>query len=241
MSELYIVGTPIGNLGDISLRALETLKNADTVACEDTRRTLQLLNHFSIKKPLLACHANAEKQAAARIVALLGAGKKVAYCSDAGTPGLSDPGAVLVREARAAGHEVIPIPGPSALTALVSVAGFGGRSLLFDGFLSPRAARRRARLALLLQREEAFVLYESPFRVAKLVADIAQLAPERRICLGRELTKLHEQIVVATASELSARFEAGARDPLPQKGEFALLVSGHKEPEAASEGEAEAL
>ncbi|MGB4587174.1 MAG: 16S rRNA (cytidine(1402)-2'-O)-methyltransferase, partial [Rectinemataceae bacterium] len=168
MGELYIVGTPIGNLGDITLRALETLKAADTIACEDTRHTLQLLNHFSIAKPLVSCHANDEAKGAARIIALLDLGEKVAYCTDAGTPGLSDPGAVLVRSARAAGHEVIPIPGPSALTTLVSASGFGGRGLLFDGFLSPKAARRRARLAVLLERQESFLVYESPYRIAKL-------------------------------------------------------------------------
>ena len=226
MGELYIVGTPIGNLGDITLRALEVLKNADTIACEDTRHTLKLLNHFAISKPLVSCHANDEARAAARIIGLLGAGKKVAYCTDAGTPGLSDPGAVLVREARAAGHEIIPIPGPSAFATLVSAAGFSGRGLLFDGFISPKAARRRARLAVLLEREEAFLLYESPFRIAKLMGDIAGLAPDRQVCIGRELTKIHEQIVVGSASDLAARFSLDKGSGIPEKGEFAVLVAG---------------
>ncbi len=230
MGELYIVGTPIGNLGDITLRALETLKAVDTIACEDTRHTLQLLNHFAIAKPLLSCHANDEAKGAARIVALLDQGKKVAYCSDAGTPGLSDPGAVLVRIARAAGHEVVPIPGPSALATLVSASGFGGRGLLFDGFLSPKAARRRSRLAVLLEREESFLLYESPYRIAKLMADLASLAPDRLVCVGRELTKLHEQIVVGTSVDIASRIGTvqgeGGKAAIPEKGEFALLVSG---------------
>lgn len=238
MGELYIVGTPIGNLGDITLRALETLKSVDTIACEDTRHTLKLLSHFAISKPLISCHANDEARAAARIVSLLAAGKKVAYCTDAGTPGLSDPGAVLVREARAAGHDIIPIPGPSAFATLVSVSGFGGRGLLFDGFPSPKAARRRARLAALLAREEAFLLYESPFRIAKLLTDIASLEPDRQVCLGRELTKIHEQIVVGRAADLAARLEGREGAPIPEKGEFAVLVSG-KSREAAAGGEEE--
>lgn len=242
--ELYIVGTPIGNLGDITLRALETLKEADVVACEDTRHTLKLLNHFSIAKALVSCHANDEARAAIRIVSLLAAGKKVAYCSDAGTPGLSDPGALLVREARAAGYTVVPIPGPSAFATLVSVSGFGGRGLLFDGFPSPKTSRRRARLAALLEREEAFLLYESPFRIAKLLADLAVLDPDRRVCLGRELTKIHEQIVEGSAAELASRFSAGASEAIPEKGEFALLVAGKSgrtavgNEEDAREGEA---
>ncbi len=226
MGELYIVGTPIGNLGDITMRALETLKSVDTIACEDTRHTLRLLNHFSVRKPLVSCHANDEVRAAARIVGLLDEGRKVAYCTDAGTPGLSDPGAVLVRAARAAGHRVTPIPGPSALAPLISASGFGGRSVLFDGFPSPKAARRRARLLALLERGEAFVLYESPYRIGKLMADLALLDPGRQVCIGRELTKIHEQIVVGSAVELADRFDRGVTPPIPQKGEFAILVAG---------------
>lgn len=226
MSELYIVGTPIGNLGDITMRALETLKNVDRIACEDTRHTLKLLNYFSISKPLVSCHANDEARAAARIVAMLDEGRKVAYCTDAGTPGLSDPGAVLVRAARAAGHAIIPIPGPSAFATLISASGFGGRSVLFDGFPSPKAARRRARLSALLQREEAFVLYESPYRIAKLLADLALLDPGRQVCIGRELTKIHEQIAVGSSAELAARFDRGGAPLIPEKGEFAVLVAG---------------
>jgi len=229
VGELFIVGTPIGNLGDMSLRALETLKEVDVIACEDTRHTLRLLNHFSIKKPLISCHANDEERGSLRIVKLLDEGKKVAYCSDAGTPGISDPGAQAARKAREAGHRVIPIPGPSALAALVSVAGFAERGFLFDGFLSPKGARRKARLAELLAREEAFLLYESPFRIERLVAELAQLAPDRRVCLGRELTKLHEQIVECSAAELANRLLEGSSDPIPHKGEFAILVSGRAE------------
>ncbi|MCX7027551.1 MAG: 16S rRNA (cytidine(1402)-2'-O)-methyltransferase [Spirochaetes bacterium] len=237
MGELFMVGTPIGNLGDITLRALEVLKNADVIACEDTRHSLKLLNHFGISKPLVSCHANDEARAALRIVALLDGGKKVAYCTDAGTPGLSDPGAVLAAAARANGHRVVPIPGPSALAALLSVSGFGGRALLFDGFPSPKAGRRRARLSTLLERGESFVLYESPFRIGKLLGELAALDPGRRICLGRELTKIHEQVLVGTAAELAALVGVQGIVTIPEKGEFALLVDGRTS-ELAQESEA---
>ncbi|MCE5256184.1 MAG: 16S rRNA (cytidine(1402)-2'-O)-methyltransferase [Spirochaetaceae bacterium] len=248
MGVLYVIGTPIGNLEDITLRALETLKTVDIVACEDTRHTLKLLTNHDIRKPLIACHANDEKRAARKIVALLDDGKKVAYCTDAGTPGLSDPGAVLVRCAREAGHEVVPVPGPSAFAALLSVSGFGGRSITFDGFQSPRASRRKARLAELLQRNESFIIYESPFRIAKLMRELAELAPGRMVCIGRELTKIHEEVCVGTALELADRFAsnrnasgsakgpggATAANPGPasgageitEKGEFAIMVYG---------------
>lgn len=238
MAALYVVGTPIGNLDDITLRALETLRSVDIVACEDTRHTLKLLTHHGIRKPLVACHANDEQRAAMKIVGLLREGKSVAYCTDAGTPGLSDPGAGLVRCVRAAGQDVVPIPGPSAFATLLSVSGFGGRSVAFDGFQSPKAQRRKARLTELLQRNESFVLYESPFRVAKLMRELAELAPGRMVCVGRELTKIHEELCVGTARELALRFasnrdsaaEAGSVSSvaveIPEKGEFAIMVYG---------------
>lgn len=225
MATLYLVATPIGNLGDITLRALETLKGVDAIACEDTRHTLKLLTHFGIRKPLLSCHANDERRGAARVVELLAQGKDVAYCSDAGTPGLSDPGAILARAAREAGHAVSPIPGPSAFAALVSASGFGGRTWLFDGFPSPKSGRRAARVAVLLGRGEAFMLYESPHRIGRLMADIAAAEPGRMVCIGREMTKLHEEFIVGKAADVAARFEAGAADPAMAKGEFAVLVS----------------
>ena len=229
MGELFIVGTPIGNLGDMTLRAIEILKQADVIACEDTRHSLQLLNHFGISKPLVSCHANDEARAAMRIVSFLDEGKKVAYCTDAGTPGLSDPGAVLAAAARKAGHRVTPIPGPSAFAALLSVSGFGGRAFLFDGFPSPKSGRRRSRLSALLERGESFLIYESPFRVGKLLGELAELEPGRRVCLGRELTKIHEQVVVGTAAELAALIGTQTVDSIPEKGEFALLVDGRSQ------------
>ncbi len=218
------MGTPIGNLGDITYRALETFKAVDVIACEDTRHTLQLLNHFEIKKPLVSCRAQNEQVAAQKLVRLLDEGQTVAYASDAGTPGISDPGAVLVDVAREAGHDVVPIPGACAFVSLASVAGSGGKSLLFEGFLSPKPGRRRSRLRELMATGFAFVLYESPFRIVKLLTDIADIQCERRIVVGRELTKLHEEIVEGTAAEVLENF-AGRSKIL---GEFAVFVSGSK-------------
>jgi 16S rRNA (cytidine1402-2'-O)-methyltransferase len=225
VATLYIVGTPIGNLGDITYRALETFKTVDVIACEDTRHTLQLLNHFEIKKPLVSCRAQNEQSAAQKIVHLLDEGQNVAYASDAGTPGISDPGAVLVDVARGAGHEIVPIPGACAFVSLASVAGSGGKTLLFEGFLSPKPGRRRSRLRELMVTGFAFVLYESPFRIVKLLADIADIQCDRRIVVGRELTKLHEEIVEGTAAEVLEDF-AGRSKIL---GEFAVFVSGNKD------------
>ena len=224
MATLYMVATPIGNLEDITLRAVRVLGEVDAVACEDTRHTLGLLNHLGIKKPLIACYAYEEEKGSARILGLLKEGKSVAYCSDAGTPGLSDPGVMVAAKAREAGYEVVPIPGPSAFAALVSAAGIYHRAITFDGFPSPKPGRRRSRVAELLAREEAFMLYESPHRVVKLLADIADIDPERRLCVGREMTKLHEEFLSGTAAEVR---DALAGRPVV-KGELALLVSGAK-------------
>lgn len=233
MAKLFIVATPIGNLEDLSARALATLREADCIACEDTRHSLKLLSRFEIKKPLVSCYAFREEKGAESVLRLLGEGKTVAYVSDAGTPSLSDPGSLLVRMAREAGHAVIPIPGPSAFATLLSVAGLGGRSILFEGFLSPKPGRRRGRLKELMARPEAFVLYESPFRILKLLSDIADIDPERQLVMGREMTKIHEEFLSLPAKalleELSARKE--------QKGEFALAVSGSRGgPEEADTG-----
>ena len=224
MSTLYIVGTPIGNLGDITFRAVETFTSVDVVAAEDTRHTLQLLNHLEIKKPLISCRSQNEEFASEKIIRLLDEGQTVAYASDAGTPGISDPGAVLAGLARKAGHNVVPIPGPSAFATLVSVAGAGGKTLVFEGFLSPKPGRRRSRLRELLAAGDAVVLYESPFRILKLLTDIADIESERRVVVGRELTKLHEEILEGTAAEM--RDEFASRSKI--LGEFAVFISGNK-------------
>ncbi|MDR2160296.1 MAG: 16S rRNA (cytidine(1402)-2'-O)-methyltransferase [Treponema sp.] len=224
MAILYIIGTPIGNLGDISFRAAEILKIADLVACEDTRRTLKLLNHLGISVKMLSCRAQNEEFAAKKVIAALDEGKTVAYASDAGTPALSDPGAALARLAAEAGHEVIPIPGPSAFASLVSVAGGTDKTVVFEGFLSPRAGRRRARLKELLDLGTAFVLYESPFRILKLLEDLAEMDKERYTCVGREMTKVHEEYLRGPAAEIFAVLSKKSS----QMGEFSVYVSGKK-------------
>ena len=219
---LYIVGTPIGNLGDITMRALETLRSVDLVAAEDTRHTMELLTHFEIRKPMISCRAQNEEVAADKIIEALQKGQNVAYASDAGTPGISDPGSILAYKVRQAGFGVVPIPGPSAFATLASVAGPGGKTLVFEGFLSPSPGKRRKRLRELLEDKKAFVLYESPFRIVKLLADIADIESDRRIVVGRELTKLHEEIVDGSAGQV--RNDFASRQSI--KGEFAVFVAG---------------
>lgn len=224
MAILYVVATPIGNLEDITLRALRILKEVDVIACEDTRHTLGLLTHFGIQKKLISCHAQDEARGSKKILDLLDEEQTVAYCSDAGTPGLSDPGILAVHLARQAGHSVIPIPGASAFAALVSAGGIFFKAITFEGFLSVKPGKRRARLQELMSRQEAFLVYESPFRIVKLLRDIADIDSERMISVGRELTKLHEEIMTGTAQSAIETFER--REIV--KGEFAVLVSSAK-------------
>lgn len=221
MSNLFMVATPIGNLEDITLRAIRILKEVDVIACEDTRHTKKLLNHLGISTRVIACHAKNEEQSAKGIIMLLEEEKDIAYVSDAGTPGISDPGTRLVHAVRDAGFTVIPVPGVSALSAICSVAGYTGSTIVFDGFLSPKSGRRKNRLKQLLERNEAFVLYESPYRIVKLLEALADLAPERRTIVGRELTKMYEEIIEDSALGL---YENYSQRP-SIKGEFTLLVS----------------
>jgi len=223
MSTLYIIATPIGNLGDISFRAVEILKNADLVACEDTRRTLKLLSHLGIRVKMLSCRSQNEEFAAEKVIDALNQGQTVAYASDAGTPALSDPGAVLARTAAKAGHDVIPIPGPSAFAALLSVAGGRDKTVVFEGFLSPKPGRRKSRLRELMSMDAACVIYESPFRILKLMGDIAEIDSERYVCLGREMTKMHEEYLRGTAAEIISVLAQKKE----QIGEFSVFVSGN--------------
>ncbi len=224
MGHLYIVATPIGNLDDITFRAVETLKSVDVIACEDTRHTLGLLNKYGIKKPLLSYYAADEEKGIGKILTRLDEGLSVAYVSDAGTPGMSDPGGSLVRRCRAEGHEITPIPGVSAFTALVSVSGASGRGITFDGFLSPKKGKRRGRLSELLERDESFVVYESPYRVLKLLEDLKDLAPERKIIAGRELTKHFEEILTGTAGAVLDILAGRSKI----QGEFSIMVCEKK-------------
>ena len=217
-----MVATPIGNLKDISFRALETFQEADFIACEDTRHTLGLLTHYEISKPLISCRAVNEAAASEKIVKLLDEGKKIAYASDAGTPAISDPGSILVRMAREAGHTIVPIPGASAFGAIMSIAGTYDKTVVFEGFLSPKAGKRKRRLQELFDFGAGFVLYESPYRIVKLLADIAEIDSSRELIVGRELTKLHEEIIKGPASEVLQNFEKR----LSIKGEFSVFVTG---------------
>ena len=224
MSEFYIVASPIGNLDDITLRAIETLKSVDVVACEDTRHSRKLLTVHGIRKPLVSCNAYSEESSARSIILHLDEGKNVAYVSDAGTPGISDPGAVLVELIRNAGHRILPIPGVSAVTTLLSVCGLRGKGFYFEGFLSPKKGRRRKRLRQLVDIEVPFLLYESPFRMIKLMEDLADICPNSSIVVGREMTKVHEEFLHGTCSSILV--ELRQREKI--LGEFSLLVAGKK-------------
>lgn len=223
MSNLYLVATPIGNLGDITLRALETLKSVDAIYCEDTRVSSKLLARYSIRKPLFRLDAITERKKVAEIVKRLENGDSLAYVSDAGTPGgLSDPGSFMVREVRRAlpNVKIIPIPGPSSITAALSVSGVLSNEFLFLGFLPHKKGRQTA-LKELSATKRPVVLFESPHRIKKLGDELALAAPERRVIIMRELTKLFEQIVESTGAKLP---ELLASKVIPERGEFVVIV-----------------
>lgn len=220
---LYVVATPIGNLDDISLRALRILGEVDLVACEDTRHGRQLLDHHGIKASTLALHQHNENEAAEKLVAQLGAGKCVALITDAGTPGVSDPGARAVAAVRAAGFRVIPIPGPNAAITALSAAGLTDPRFLFVGFLPAKVGARRTAISELAAIEATLVFYEAPHRVRETVTDLVELlAGARTIVFARELTKLFEQIAAMPLAEAPAWLAADANR---ERGEFVLLVS----------------
>lgn len=220
---LYVVATPIGNLGDVTHRALETLRGADIVAAEDTRNTRGLLTHFGIGAKLVALHEHNERAAAERVCAWIGEGKAVALVSDAGTPGVSDPGSKVVEAARAAGLPVIPVPGASALTTALSASGLQFEGVVFAGFLPARGAERRERLAALAAGPWAIALFEAPHRVVGTVGDLHAALGDRDIVIARELTKRFESIVRLPLGEAVAWLEA---DDDRRRGEFVLLVEG---------------
>ena len=221
-----MVATPIGNLADIGLRALQVLSLVDTVACEDTRHTAALLQGYGLHKPLLALHEHNEADAAQTVVQRLQSGQRVAYVSDAGTPGVSDPGARLVAAAQAAGLRCVPVPGPSSITALLSVsgtvAGMGGWDgrFVFAGFLASRAAERQREVQLMGADARASVLLEAPHRIEALAKDLALLG-ERMLTVGRELTKQFEEVAHLKAQDFTAWLQANTNRT---RGEFVLLV-----------------
>ncbi len=227
---LYVVATPIGNLADITLRAIHVLSLVDAVACEDTRVAAQLLTHLGLHKPLRALHAHNEHEAAQGVLALLAMGQRVAYLSDAGTPAVSDPGAVLVAAARAAGHPVVPLPGPSSALAALSAAGdTHAAAFCFIGFLPAKGGERRVSLAAVLADTRTQLLFEAPHRISELAQALADAAPERTVTLCRELTKQFESIVTHPAAALPAWLAA---DKHRERGEFVVVL--HAWPAAAA-------
>lgn len=234
-STLYVVATPIGNLADISLRALHVLARVDAVACEDTRHTQQLLRAYGLDRPgsqLLAVHQHNEAEAAQSVIARLSQGERVAYVSDAGTPAISDPGARLVAAVRQAGLRVLPLPGASSVTTALSAAGMtGDNGFVFAGFLPSKSGERQQAVQALAQESRAVVLLEAPHRIEALAQALSVLG-ERRITVGRELTKQFEQIDTVPAQDLPGWL---AEKPDRQRGEFVLVV--HDAPVAESSGE----
>ena len=220
MGTLYVVATPIGNLEDVTARALAVLREAELVLAEDTRRTRVLLERHAIPARPVSLHAHNEAARTQQVLAALGEGRAVALVSDAGTPLVSDPGERLVARAIADGHRVVPVPGPSALLAALVASGLPAEAFTFVGFLPRRAGPCARRLAELAGRPETLVLYESPRRLSAVLAELAAAFGERRACVARELTKLHEEIVRGTLGELAARFADGAR------GEVTVVVAG---------------
>lgn len=228
---LHVVATPIGNLGDLSPRAQQTLRDVAAICAEDTRHTRRLLAHFGIEAELVALHEHNEQQQAGRLVHRLQAGESLALVSDAGTPLVSDPGFRLVRAAREAGIRVSPVPGPSALAAALSVAGLPSDRFVFEGFLPAKAGGRRERLQQLAGEPRTLIFYESSHRIAETLEDMAQaFGPHRHAALARELTKLFETVLDGPLSALAERVR---KDPDQRKGEFVLVVEG-----AGEDGEA---
>jgi 16S rRNA (cytidine1402-2'-O)-methyltransferase len=230
---LYVVATPIGNLRDVTLRALDVLARADAIAAEDTRVTAKLLQHHGIAGRLLAVHAHNERRAACRVLALLAAGGAVALVSDAGTPGIADPGARVVAAAREAGYPVVPVPGANAAVTALCASGFETPQFLFYGFLPSRAAARRRALAGLADLPYTLVFYEAPHRIADSLADLAAaLGGARRLLVARELTKRFETLHACRLDEAGA-WLAARRDNA--RGEFVLVVEGAPPREAGAD------
>ena len=235
VSTLYVVATPIGNLADISLRALHVLQKVDVIACEDTRHTQQMLRAYGIDRPgaqLLAVHQHNEAEAAQTVITRLAQGERVAYVSDAGTPAISDPGARLAAAVRQAGYRVLPLPGASSVITVLSASGMTGEDgFVFTGFLPSKAGERQHAIQALAQETRAVVLLEAPHRIEALAQALAVLG-ERRITVGRELTKQFEQIETVAAKDFAAWL---AEKPDRQRGEFALVV--HEAAVAQTSGE----
>ncbi len=223
---LYLVGTPVGNLEDISARAARVLGDADVVAAEDTRRTRRLLAHLGLRKPLVTYHQHSGKGRAEEILRRLTAGSDVALVTDAGMPGVSDPGVALVAEAVGRGLAVVPVPGPAAFVLALAASGLPTASFIFDGFLPRKPGPRRRRLAALGQAGVTIVVYESPYRVIATLEDAAASLDDPPVAVGRELTKLHEEFLRGSASQVAAELRARQARDGRLLGEFTVVI-GH--------------
>lgn len=224
---LYIISTPIGNLEDISLRALRILKDeVSLIAAEDTRTTIKLLSHYGIRKPLISCFEHNESRRMEEIVQRVQAGENIAYVSDAGTPSISDPGFKLVRYAISQGIKVVPVPGPSAIIACLSVSGLPTDRFAFEGFLPPKPGSRKNRLISLAQEERTLIFYESPHRLMKTLQDMLEVFGNRQAAVGKELTKIYEEVFRGKISEVITQL-------IPEKvrGEFTIVTAGHTKEE----------
>lgn len=232
LGTLYVVATPIGNLGDITLRALETLKLVDAIAAEDTRHTVGLLRHYGISKSLIAVHEHNEQHSADALLKRLKAGESIALVTDAGTPAVSDPGAVVVHAVRQAGLKVVPIPGASAVITALSAAGIVQTGFCFEGFLPASGSQRRKRLELLKAYPSTLVLYEAPHRIVECMQDLqAVFGGERLLTIARELTKTFETLHTSSLTQVVDWLQA---DSNQQRGEFVLLI--HPAPEVKAAG-----
>jgi 16S rRNA (cytidine1402-2'-O)-methyltransferase len=218
---LYVIATPIGNLGDITLRAIEALKSADVVAAEDTRHSGMMLKQFGIKKPFISYHEHNEAARTTELVERLGRGENVALITDAGTPGLSDPGLRLIRECIKREVPFTIIPGPSSILAALLGSGFSTDKFCFRGFLPVKSGQRERELRAAAERDETVIFFDSPYRLTKTLATCIDVMPDRQLCIARELTKKFEEFRRGVASELLAHYEAH-----PPKGEIVLVVSG---------------
>lgn len=203
----YVCGTPIGNLDDATFRLIETLKTVDLVACEDTRRTLKLLSHFGIRKPVISLYEHVERVRTEVVLEALAQGKSLALVSDAGMPCISDPGARVVAAVRAAGYEVRVVPGPSSITTALSLSGFPADRFVFGGFIPRKKGQRRSFFEEWVKPGVTAVFFESPHRLAQAISDLASVHPEAEVCLCHEMTKVHESALMGTAAEVAARLE----------------------------------
>ncbi len=219
--KLYICGTPIGNLDDITFRAVKTLENVDLIAAEDTRRTEQLLNHFKIDNKLTSYHEHNEREKAKKLIAELKDGYDIALVSDAGMPGISDPGLILIKEAIKVNIEIIPVPGPTALIPALVVSGIQTDKFSFFGFVPKKGKEREEFIEELINEEKTSIFYESPYRVKKIFEDLSEKIPERKAALVREITKIHEEKIYGTVNEIIKKIESKEI-----KGEIVVVIEG---------------